>query len=159
MTVNHFTNNINILHNKHYYRESLKNNIWKIILYYKKIETNTVKDNDYSIITILLNHFLLSTYLKQLGISIIKFEGKSIIIKYLEYELKLYIYSDDYDRTIRNLKFECARYSVDENIEKYLILFIDENWNLIIDFIDNTKTNNYVKVDRVIPNTLEVTLK
>ena len=157
MTVYDFNNNINILHNKAYYK-SLKNKVWKIIQYHKKINIHTIRHNNYFNTTNILSSTFYSGYLRQLGIAITKFEDKCITIKYLEYELKLYIYAYDYDRTIRNLKFECSKYSVNDKIEAFLTLFIDENWVLIIDFIDNNETNNYFNVDKAIPNSLEVTL-
>ena len=156
MTVNHFNDNINIQNIKPYC-EWLRRKSPRIITN-KEIETNAKKSDVYSIKNSLLNHLLLLTYLKQLDIAIIRFEENCIIIKYLQFELKLYIYPYDYDLTIRNLKFECSKYSVNEELEEYLILFLDENWDLIIDFIHNNKTNNYFNVDKAIPNSLEVTL-
>lgn len=95
-------------------------------------------------------------YIKQLDITIIRIEKICIIIKYREFKVKLYIYPYEYDKTIRNLKFECSKYSIDQNIEEYLILLIDRYWNLIIAFMNNNfDTTDYFKVDKRIPNSLE----
>jgi hypothetical protein len=155
MTVYYFNNNINILNIKSYC-EWLKSKRSWIIIYVKVIEENGIKDNDYSNITHLRNHGFLSNYIKQLDITIIRIEKICIIIKYREFKVKLYIYPYEYDKTIRNLKFECSKYSIDQNIEEYLILLIDRYWNLIIAFMNNNfDTTDYFKVDKRIPNSLE----
>jgi hypothetical protein len=159
MTEYHFTNNIGILYNKPYY-EFLKNKNWNIILYQRKTNNKTIKDNNYSKVKDIPNFIYYSYYLKQLGIVISKFVDNCITIKYLNYELKLYIFPYNYDTTIRNLKFECSKYSVSEKIEEYLRSFIDENWDLILGFIeDNNKIgNNCLEKDELIPNLQEVSL-
>ena len=160
MTVNQFNNNTNIPNIKSY-SKWVKNKISRIILR-KKITTSTIKDNDYdySIKNRLVNHLLLSSYRNQLDIEISRLEKNCIIFNYLEFELKLYIYPYDYDKTIRNLKFECSKYSIDQKIEEYLILLIDRYWNRIIDFTDNNfDTADYSPVNNRIQNSHEENLK
>jgi hypothetical protein len=150
MTVNYYDYNISILNIK-LYCKWLKKKSSRFTLHNKKINTNTIRDNNYFKITNILNSIFYSDYLRQLGIAITKFDDKCIIIKSLEYELKLYIYPYDYNKTIKNLKFECSKYSINQIIKEYLILFIDENWDLIINFIDdNYKPNDYLNVENVI---------
>lgn len=158
MLVNHFNNNINLLHNKAYYYELLKNKTLKIILDYKKNNNKTILDNNYFKIKNILNFIFYSYFLRQLGMTISKFDDKCITIKYLEYELNLHIYTYDYDKTIKNLKFECAKYSISEKIQKYLNLCLDENWDLIIYFIENNAKTTCLEENLTIPNTLEVAL-
>ena len=149
MTVYHFNNNITILNIKSYCE-------WLSERSSIVTEEHGIKDNDYSNITSSRNHGFLSKYIKQLDISIIRIKKNCIIIRYRESELKLYIYPSEYDKTIRNLKFECSKYSIDQEIEEYLILLINGYWNLIRDFIDNNfDTTDYIKVNNGIPDSLE----
>lgn len=79
--------------------------------------------------------------LKKLGLVNVVLKNRLLSINYKEDKLEIIIDLLDYEKTCDNLKFECSKYSVDEEVQNFLesLIYDDRNWNFIFSLIDSNK--------------------